>query len=133
MVQLPVDGTLTAEAIETTLSHNLQVLSMDTANLLCCHAPDETTPIAERAKIYNDQSGEYRFGSLVISNCNPSMSQEWLETAERQGYVNPSIFQGQYNLFCRASEDKLCTVLGEHFILFDAYSPLADDFLRGIF
>lgn len=61
------------------------------------------------------------------------MSQEWLGTAERQGYVNLSIFQGQYNLFSRAPEDKLCPVLGEHSILFNAYSPLADEFLRDIF
>lgn len=50
MVQLPVDGTLTVEAIETTLNHNLQVLSMDKANLSGATLRMERRPLRNKQR-----------------------------------------------------------------------------------
>lgn len=58
---------------------------------------------------------------------------EWLDTADKEGLVKPTVYQGQYNLVCRALETELFPLLRKHNIAFDAYSPLAGGFLLGNF
>jgi len=48
-----------------------------------------------------------------------------------QNLVMPSVYQGQYNVFCRGYEDDLFAVLKEFGIAFEATSPLAGGFLTG--
>jgi aflatoxin B1 aldehyde reductase len=61
------------------------------------------------------------------------MLEEWLAIAEAQGYVKPSVYQGQYNLLCRGFETSLFPLLRKHNIKFNAFSPLAGGFLLGNF
>lgn len=61
MFQPPGDGTLTAEAIEKSLSNSLNVMGVEKVNVLYCHAADFATPIAEQAKAMNDQYKKGRF------------------------------------------------------------------------
>ena len=70
---------------------------------------------------------------LGISNFSAAMVEEWLTIAEKESYVKPSVYQGQYNLLCRASESTLFPLLHKHNIYFNAYSPLAGGFLLGNF
>ena len=56
-----------------------------------------------------------------------------MDLAEKHGLVTPSVFQGQYNLFCRGYEKTLFPILKKHNISFNAYSPLAVGFLNGNF
>jgi aflatoxin B1 aldehyde reductase len=59
------------------------------------------------------------------------MLEEWLQIAEEEGYVKPTVYQGQYNLLCRTYEATLFPLLRKHDISFVAFSPLAGDFLTG--
>jgi aflatoxin B1 aldehyde reductase len=68
---------------------------------------------------------------LGVSNFAPSMLSEWLSIAEAEGYVKPSVYQGQYNLLCRGYEDSLFPLLHKHNMVFHAFSPLAHGFLLG--
>lgn len=61
------------------------------------------------------------------------MVEEWLSVAEKEGLVKPSVYQGQYNLLCRAYETELFPLLRKHHISFTAFSPLAGGFLLGNF
>ena len=61
------------------------------------------------------------------------MVEEWINIAEKEGYVKPSWFQGQYNLLSRSYEQTLYALLRKHNIHFAAYSPLAGGFLLGNF
>lgn len=61
------------------------------------------------------------------------MLEEWLDVAAKEDYIKPSVYQGQYNLFCRGAEDSLFTLLRKHNMVFNAYSPLAGGFLLGNF
>ena len=61
------------------------------------------------------------------------MVEEWLSIAEKEGYVKPSVYQGQYNLLCRGYETSLFPLLRKHNIHFNAFSPLAGGFLLGNF
>ena len=61
------------------------------------------------------------------------MVEEWLSVAEKEGFVKPSVYQGQYNLLCRGYETTLLPVLRKHNIHFTGFSPLAGGFLLGNF
>lgn len=60
-----------------------------------------------------------------------SMIQEWMEAANKEGYVKPCYYQGQYNLFSRGYEAEQLPLLEKHGIHFVAFSPLAGGFLMG--
>lgn len=68
-----------------------------------------------------------------MSNFSTSIIQEWLDIAEKENLVKPTVYQGQYNLLCRAYEDDLFPLLRKNNISFNAYSPLAGGFLLGNF
>lgn len=55
------EGSLTPEAIETSLSNSLNAMGLEKVNVLYCHAPDFKTPIAEQAKSFNEQYKKGRF------------------------------------------------------------------------
>lgn len=49
------------------------------------------------------------------------MVEEWLKISDEKGYVKPTVYQGQYNLFCRTLEDALFPILRANAIKFNAY------------
>lgn len=59
------------------------------------------------------------------------MLKQFVEIAEREGFVKPSVYQGQYNLLCRTYEDVLFPFIRENDIAFMAFSPLAQGMLTG--
>jgi len=59
------------------------------------------------------------------------MLEEWLKVADVNGYVKPTIYQGQYNLLCRGLERNILPLLRKHGIAFSAFSPLAGGFMTG--
>ena len=61
LTNIPADGTLSAEAIEKSLTNSLDVLGVEKVNVLYCHAPDFKTPIAEQARAFHDQYKKGRF------------------------------------------------------------------------
>ncbi|PYI03139.1 Aldo/keto reductase [Aspergillus sclerotiicarbonarius CBS 121057] len=56
---------------------------------------------------------------------------EWIEIAIAQGYIVPTVYQGQYNIFCRQYEAELFPLLCKHGVKFVANSPLAGGFATG--
>ena len=124
---------LSAEAIEKSVTNSLKALGIDTVNVLYAHTPDHAVPIAEQAKAFDDQYRKGRFTYLGVSNFQPAMVQEWLDIAEKEGYVKPSVFQGHYNLLVRAYEHDLFPLLRKNGMAFNAYSPLGGGFLLGNF
>ncbi|TVY15593.1 Oxidoreductase sirO [Lachnellula arida] len=100
-------------------------------NVLYCHGPDKTTPIAEQAAAFDAEYRNGKFQRLGVCNLSPEMLKEWLFVATEKGYVKPSVFQGQYNLLSRTYESTLFPLLREHGISFVAFSPLAGGFLTG--
>jgi aryl-alcohol dehydrogenase-like predicted oxidoreductase len=61
LLNLPSDGSLSAGPIEKSLSNSLKVLGVEKVNVLYCHAPDFTTPIAEQARAFNEHYKKGRF------------------------------------------------------------------------
>ena len=61
------------------------------------------------------------------------MLEEWLSIAKAEGLVQPTVYQSQYNLLCRAYESELFPLLRKNNMRFTAFSPLAGGFLLGNF
>lgn len=59
------------------------------------------------------------------------MLESFIVICENNGYVKPSVYQGQYNLICRRPEKELLPFLRKHNMTFNAYSPLGGGFLTG--
>ncbi|KAK5163450.1 uncharacterized protein LTR77_010632 [Saxophila tyrrhenica] len=127
------EGSLAPKAIEKSLASSLRGLGVESVNILYCHAPDYVTPIALQAKAFDEHYRKGAFTHLGVSNFPPSMIEEWLSISEQEGYVKPSVFQGQYNLLCRGYEETLFPLLRKHDMIFNAFSPLAGGFLLANF
>lgn len=100
-------------------------------NVLYCHTPDAQTPIAESVAALQKHFDAGHFTRLGLSNYTPELMEEVIDVCNQNGYVKPTVYQGQYNALCRGAEEKLLPYLRKNGIAFVAYSPLAGGFLTG--
>jgi len=124
-------GSLSPAAIEKSIAESLASLGVNKVNVLYCHAPDYATPLEDQAAACDKYYKLGNFNYLGVSNFKPEMIEKWMEISNEKGYIKPSIYQGQYNLFCRGYEQTLFPVLRKHGMHFAAFSPLAGGFLTG--
>jgi len=122
-------GPHTAENIAKNLEESLKQLQTDKVHILYLHSPDPTTPFDVTLAAINDQFKKGRFEKFGLSNYTAAEVEQFVEIAEKNNYVKPSVYQGMYNILERSPEDKLFPVLRKHKISFFAYSPLAGGFL----
>lgn len=150
------DGTLSKEAVRSSVQNSLKTLGIEKISILYAHAPDNVTPLEEQAEAFNEQyengycekvcilptsqtdtttktnhSFYLRGKKIGVSNFPPAMLEKFLNICEERNYVKPSVYQGQYNLINREPEQTLLPLLRKHNMKFVAYSPLAAGFLTG--
>ncbi|KAI1206204.1 Aldo/keto reductase [Annulohypoxylon truncatum] len=125
------DGTLSKEAVRKSVANSLKVLGVEKLGILYAHAPDLATPLAEQAEALNEQYQKGFCEKIGISNFPLDMLKSFIEICEKEGYVKPSVYQGQYNLICREPEKELLPFLRKHNMTFNGYSPLGGGFLTG--
>ncbi|KAI1460984.1 Aldo/keto reductase [Annulohypoxylon moriforme] len=125
------DGTLSKEAVRKSVANSLEVLGVKKLGILYAHCPDLVTPLAEQAEALNEQYQKGYCEKIGISNFPLDMLKSFVEICEKEGYVKPSVYQGQYNLICREPEKELLPFLRKHNMTFNAYSPLGGGFLTG--
>ncbi|PQE15270.1 hypothetical protein CJF31_00010632 [Rutstroemia sp. NJR-2017a BVV2] len=125
-------GSLTTSAINKSVATSLSRIKTK-INVLYCHMPDASTPISETLAALHELHKQDKFQKLGISNFSVAQVKELLEVCEREGYVKPSYYQGQYNALCREAEMQLLPLLRQQKISYIAHSPLAGGFLSGIF
>ncbi|KAK8103056.1 Aflatoxin B1 aldehyde reductase member 3 [Apiospora sp. TS-2023a] len=127
------NGTLEPDKIRTSLDNSRKSLQLDGSykvNVLHCHAPDYTTPIKDQASTLNELHKQGLFDKLGVCNWPVDMLNNFIEVCEREGYVKPTVYQGNYNLLERGHETLMPT-LRKHGIRFDAHSPVAGGMLSG--
>ncbi|KAJ7701488.1 NADP-dependent oxidoreductase domain-containing protein [Mycena rosella] len=127
-------GSLEPAAVDKSLNESYERLALEKdvhVNVFYCHTPDPKTPLEAQAAGLDAQYKKGLFTQLGVSNFSPEMLSSFIEICEREGFVKPTVYQGQYNLVCRGSEDTLFPMLRRHGISINAYSPLAGGFLTG--
>ncbi|TGO38510.1 hypothetical protein BHYA_0073g00190 [Botrytis hyacinthi] len=91
-------------------------------DILYFHQPDPTTPLKEQAAALNDHFKKGSFKRLL---------RELIQFCEENGFVKPSVYQGDYNLITRGMEKELLPILRAHSMSFFAFRALAAGFLTG--
>ncbi|KAJ6115226.1 Aldo/keto reductase [Penicillium sp. IBT 16267x] len=110
---------------------SLENLGVTKVNTLYAHAPDKLTPIADQAANFDELYRAGFFDNLGLCNYSTAQLIEWIDIATEKHYIRPTIYQGQYNVFCRHYEKELFPVLHKYGIKFVANSPLAGGFATG--
>ncbi|KAF1999929.1 Aldo/keto reductase [Amniculicola lignicola CBS 123094] len=125
-------GCYNAKDVEESVVKSLGSLEVKKVNVLYAHAPDRKTPVAEQARAFHEQFLKERIAALGVANLDAGMLGEWIKVADEEGLVKPTVYQGQYNILCRAHEDSVMPIVRQNGMTFMAYSPLAGGFLSGI-
>ncbi|KIW11071.1 hypothetical protein PV08_10370 [Exophiala spinifera] len=121
-------GSHRAKNIALSIDRSLDALNTDQVDVMYLHAPDRATPFKETCEAMNKAYLEGKFERFGLSNYSVEEVEEIVQVCEENGWVKPSVYQGQYNPICRGGEERLFAVLREHNIAFYAYSPSACGF-----
>lgn len=131
-------GEQTHEKITSGLDVGLNKLQKKQVEILYLHFPDSTVPFESTLAGVDEAYKAGKFRRFGISNFSPAQIKEVLKICEEKGmlcledndrrlltssgYVKPSVYQGQYNVFARKPEEELMPLLRSNGISFYAYS-----------
>ncbi|RMZ77776.1 hypothetical protein DV737_g4240, partial [Chaetothyriales sp. CBS 132003] len=121
-------GSHRTKNIGLSIERSLEALNTDSVDIMYLHAPDRATPFKETCQAMHNAFMDGKFERFGLSNYSVEQVEEILRVCEENGFVKPSVYQGQYNPICRGAEERLLTLLREHNIAFYAYSPSACGF-----
>lgn len=123
---------LAADTIARAADASLIRLQTDVIDLYYAHYDDESVPMAETLGAFDVlvRAGKVRY--LGISNYSPERVQEWIETADANGFARPVALQPHYNLVQRGEFERSYRPLAERYELgVMPYWALASGFLTG--
>jgi len=122
-------GAFSAAKIHEQVEASLHELKKNKVHIFYLHGPDRSVPLEETLGAINEEYKKGHFEKFGLSNFTPEEVEQAVEIAKKHGWVQPTVYQGLYNLLARANEETLFPVLRKHGISFFAYSPLAGSFL----
>ncbi|CAD0091772.1 unnamed protein product [Aureobasidium vineae] len=93
------------------------------------HAPSQIEPNAEVLQAINELHKAGIFKRFGLSNFVASDVQAVYDHCEKNGFIKPSVYQGNYSPVARRQDTELLPTLRKLGISFYAYSPLAGGFL----
>jgi aryl-alcohol dehydrogenase-like predicted oxidoreductase len=123
---------LAAGEIRAAAERSLRNLQTDVIDVYYAHYDDETTPLEETLRAFDElvQSGKVRY--VAASNYSAQRLTEALETSDRLGVIRYAALQTHYNLMERdAFEDGLRDVATAQKLGVLPYFALAKGFLTG--
>lgn len=109
----------------------LQRLGSDRIDLLYLHSPDLETPVEQTLEACFEIYQQGKFKDFGLSNYSSWQVAEVAEICRKNGWMEPSVYQGMYNALTRDVESELFPCLRNYGIRFYAYNPLAGGLLTG--
>ncbi len=125
------DQGLQPEQIEKQMEEILRRLGTDYLDLLYLHSPDLETPVEKTLERCFEMFQQGKFKSFGLSNYASWQVAEVAEICRKNGWMEPSVYQGMYNSLTRDVERELFPCLRNYGISFYAYNPLAGGLLTG--
>ncbi|KAK5133624.1 hypothetical protein LTR08_007572 [Meristemomyces frigidus] len=119
------------ENVAISIEGSVERLGGKEIDILYLHLPDRSTPMEETLEAVDAAHRAGKFKRFGVSNYSPQEVQKLVEVCASNGFVKPTVYQGQYNLLARKGEKELFPILREHGIAFCAYSPAAGGMLTG--
>lgn len=108
---------------------SIEKLKVKLVDIFYIHARDTTIPIETWTPVVNELYKEGLFKRFGLSNFFPEDVQAVYDHCKKNGYVLPTVFQGNYNPVARRQDTELFPLLKKLGIAFYAYSPVAGGFL----
>ncbi|USW48038.1 Putative NADP-dependent oxidoreductase domain-containing protein [Septoria linicola] len=102
---------------------------LGTVDIFYIHAPDGNTPLKDTLAAINEVHKTGFFKRFGLSNYKAGDVQKVYDHCKEQGYVLPTVYQGNFSAVARKQESLLFPTLRKLDISFYAYSPLAGGFL----
>jgi aflatoxin B1 aldehyde reductase len=125
------DNGLKPASVKKQMTEILQRLGTDRVDLLYLHSPDLETPVAQTLESCFELFQQRKFNHFGLSNYASWQVAEVVETCRRNGWMEPTVYQGMYNALTRDVERELFPCLRNYGIRFNAYNPLAGGMLTG--
>ena len=122
---------LQPDQIEKQMGEILQRLGTDYVDLLYLHSPDLDTPVVKTLERCFEMYQQGKFKQFGLSNYAAWQVAEVVEICRKNGWMEPSVYQGMYNALTRDVERELFPCLRNYGISFYAYNPLAGGLLTG--
>jgi aryl-alcohol dehydrogenase-like predicted oxidoreductase len=123
------EGPGTREGMLQSAKESIERLAVPQVDIFYIHAYDSTFPLEPMLAGVNDAYNVGLFKRFGLSNYPADVVRKVYNVCKANGYVLPSVFQGNYSAVARRVEDELFPVLRELRISFYAYSPIAGGFL----
>ncbi|KAJ4248768.1 hypothetical protein NW762_012606 [Fusarium torreyae] len=117
--------------IVSDIDASLVALRVDYIHTMYLHIPDRLTHFKEACEAMNVAYEEGKIRQWGICNHTAKEVETFLNICEENGFVKPSVYQGQYNPIVRGGEKELLPMLRQHGIAFYAYSPAGAGFFAG--
>eukprot|EP00026_Physarum_polycephalum_P011891 Phypoly_transcript_12139.p1 GENE.Phypoly_transcript_12139~~Phypoly_transcript_12139.p1 ORF type:complete len:336 (-),score=27.70 Phypoly_transcript_12139:152-1123(-) len=124
-------GSHKAENVAKSIRESLAALKTNKVRILFLHYPDRTTPFEETLEAINEAYKQGHFEKFGVSNYSAEEVEQIVRITREKGWIQPTVYQGLYNLVSRACEQELFPVLRKYGISFIAFSILAGSFLSG--
>ncbi|KAJ7712380.1 Aldo/keto reductase [Mycena metata] len=124
-----VTGAHTLESIRKALLASLKALNTKKIDIWYLHGSDRTVPFEVTLKAIDDLYREGHFARFGTSNYMAAEVAEMAVICKERGYVQPSVFQGIYNVVHRLVEPELFHTLRKFNIAFYGFNPLAGGFV----
>jgi aflatoxin B1 aldehyde reductase len=126
-----IPGAHKAENIAKSIDATLEALKVSQVDIYYLHVPDRETPIEETCRAMNEAYEAGKFKRFGISNYRADEVDGICNICEKNGWVKPTVYQGQYNAIARRPEEDLLPTLRKHNINYYAYSPGAGGMFSG--
>lgn len=98
---------------------------MKQVDIYYLHAPDHSIPFEETLDGINKLYQQGSFKRFGLSNFHAEDVHKVYDICEKNGWVKPTAYQGNYNAVARKQETVLFPTLRKLGMCFYAYSPLA--------
>jgi len=120
---------LKPEVLREQARESIKKLEVKPVDIFYIHAPDATIPIETWTPVINELYKEGLFKRFGVSNFYPEDVEKVYAYCKENGYVLPSVFQGNYSAVARKQDTELFPLLKKLGIAFYVYSPLAGGLL----
>ncbi|KAK9342117.1 NADP-dependent oxidoreductase domain-containing protein [Lipomyces starkeyi] len=124
-------GIHTASELPGHLNKSLAELKTDSRDIFYLHAPDRSVPCLETLTTVDELYKEGKFKIFGLSNYTAYEVAEIVTLARDHGLVQPTIYQGRYNVMSRDIEDELIPALRHYGLDLAVFSPLAGGLFSG--
>jgi aflatoxin B1 aldehyde reductase len=110
-------------------TESLERLKTKQVDIYYIHGPDDSIPPSEWVPVIDELHKKGLFKRFGLSNYSAKQVREVYDYSKANGYVLPTVYQGNYSPVARKLEFDLFPTLRELGLSFYAYSPLAGGFL----